>query len=110
MPAPCVCSPNLPLTTLSNTPNPTIPIPTPTRPVPQNTGFGGRKSLKKQNDAYSAADMDGYRPGKFKESFGARKGGVQKKAGGGGAKGGKGAQRPGKQRRQAMKGGKGGRR
>ncbi|KAG2437056.1 hypothetical protein HYH02_011317 [Chlamydomonas schloesseri] len=77
-------------------------------------GFGGRKSLKKQNDAYSAADMDGYRPGKFKDSFGPRKGGVQKKAGGGGAKGGKGAkgaQRPGKQRRQAMKGGgKGGRR
>ncbi|KAG2429818.1 hypothetical protein HXX76_010602 [Chlamydomonas incerta] len=72
-------------------------------------GFGGRKSLKKQNDAYSAADMDGYKPGKFKESFGARKGGVQKKSGGG-AKGGKGAQRPGKQRRQAMKGGKGGRR
>ncbi len=29
-------------------------------------GFGGRKALKKQNDAFSAADMDGYKPGKFK--------------------------------------------
>ncbi len=80
-----------------------------------NVGFGGRKSLAKQNDAYSAADMDGYKPGKFKEHFagakgggkggkgpGGPKGGVQKKGG----KGGK-PQRPGKQRRQAMKGGKG---
>ncbi|KAG2496308.1 hypothetical protein HYH03_005541 [Edaphochlamys debaryana] len=83
-------------------------------------GFGGRKALKKQNDAYSAADMDSYKPGKFKEHFAAR-GGVQKKHGAAGAKGaGKGAgkggaktgkqQRPGKQRRAAMKGGKGGRR
>ncbi|KXZ53630.1 hypothetical protein GPECTOR_6g547 [Gonium pectorale] len=79
-------------------------------------GFGGRKALKKQNDAYSAANMDDYKPGKFKESFGPRKGGVQKKQGGAGAgaggkkgpkKGGK-QQRPGKQRRQAMKGGSGG--
>ncbi|GLC34406.1 hypothetical protein PLESTB_000731900 [Pleodorina starrii] len=79
-------------------------------------GFGGRKALKKQNDAYSAANMDDYKPGRFKEHFGPRKGGgVQKKTGaggGGGGKGGKGGkpQRPGKQRRQAMKGGKGGRR
>ncbi|GFR44110.1 hypothetical protein Agub_g5272, partial [Astrephomene gubernaculifera] len=81
-------------------------------------GFGGRKALKKQNDAYSAANMDDYKPGRFKENFGPRKGGVQKKQGGGGAgagaggkkaKGGK-PQRLGKQRRQAMKGGKGGRR
>ncbi|GLI67249.1 hypothetical protein VaNZ11_011431 [Volvox africanus] len=79
-------------------------------------GFGGRKSLKKQNDAYSAANMDDYKPGRFKGIFGPRKGGVQKKfgagarAGAGGKnaqKGGK-LQRPGKQRRQAMKGGKGG--
>ncbi|GIL83010.1 hypothetical protein Vretimale_8519 [Volvox reticuliferus] len=85
-------------------------------------GFGGRKSLKKQNDAYSAANMDDFKPGRFKEHFGPRQGGVQKKfgrGGGGGAgagaggkkahKGGK-PQRPGKQRRQAMKGGKGGKR
>jgi hypothetical protein len=96
------------------------------------TGFGGRKALKKQNDAYSAANMDDYKPGRFKDNFGPRKGGVQKKQGGGGggvgggagagrggspgggggkkgSKGGK-PQRLGKQRRQAMKGGKGGRR
>ncbi|EFJ48581.1 hypothetical protein VOLCADRAFT_104643 [Volvox carteri f. nagariensis] len=84
-------------------------------------GFGGRKALKKQNDAYSAANMDDYKPGRFKDHFGPRKGGVQKKfgAGGGGAGGADGgkkgrkagkSQRPGKQRRQAMKAGKGGKR
>lgn len=56
-------------------------------------GFGGRKSLKKQNDAYSAADMTGYK------RMGP-KGGVKKRQGGGG--GGK-PQRPGKDKRQAGK-------
>lgn len=28
-------------------------------------GFGGRKRLKKQNDASSAADMEGFRPARF---------------------------------------------
>jgi hypothetical protein len=31
-----------------------------------NIGFGGSKRIAKQNDAYSAASMDGYKaPGKF---------------------------------------------
>ncbi|KAF6251220.1 eukaryotic rRNA processing [Scenedesmus sp. NREL 46B-D3] len=75
-------------------------------------GFGGRKRLQKQNDAFSAADMSGYKPGKFDDGFagkkqgggggGARKGGLGAK--GGVKKGGKGGgNRPGKARRQQMK-------
>ncbi len=33
-------------------------------------GFGGRKRLSKQNDASSAADMDGFRQGRFDDGFG----------------------------------------
>lgn len=72
-------------------------------------GFGGRKRLQKQNDAFSAADMSGYKPGRFNDGFGGKKGG----GGGQGTKGGLGAKggvkkggkgnRPGKARRQAMK-------
>lgn len=76
-------------------------------------GFGGRKRLGKQNDASSAADMSGYKPGRFDDGLGAR-GGVRKGGKGGGAKGGAGGkkggkpQRPGKARRQQKsKGGKG---
>ncbi|KAL4419941.1 hypothetical protein ABPG75_007039 [Micractinium tetrahymenae] len=87
-------------------------------------GFGGPKRLRKQNDAGSAADVDGYRPGRFDDGVarkvakkfgggkggggggkgaGGPRGGVQKKGG----KGGKGKQqRPGKARRAAMKAGK----
>lgn len=72
-------------------------------------GFGGRKRLQKQNDAFSAADMSGYKPGRFDDGFGSRKGGgggVFKNRGsgpkGGVKKGGQG-NRPGKARRQAMK-------
>lgn len=73
-------------------------------------GFGGRKRLQKQNDAFSAADMSGYKPGKFKDGFGSKKGKGGGGGGGGGGlrakggvqKGGKG-NRPGKARRQAMK-------
>jgi rRNA-processing protein EBP2 len=78
-------------------------------------GFGGRKRLQKQNDAFSAADMSGYKPGKFDDGpkfagkkggggggGGARKGGLGAK--GGMKKGGMGAgNRPGKARRQQMK-------
>ena len=32
-------------------------------------GFGGPKRLQKQNDAVSAADMEGYKPGRFNEGF-----------------------------------------
>jgi rRNA-processing protein EBP2 len=76
-------------------------------------GFGGRKRLQKQNDAFSAADMSGYKPGRFDDGFagkkkggggggGARKGGLGAK--GGVKKGGKGSgNRPGKARRQQMK-------
>ncbi len=35
-------------------------------------GFGGRKRLGKQNDASSAADMDGFRQGRFDDGFGGR--------------------------------------
>ncbi len=35
-------------------------------------GFGGRKRLGKQNDATSAADMDGFRQGKFNDGYGGR--------------------------------------
>lgn len=35
-------------------------------------GFGGPKRLKKQNDASSAADMDGYKPSKFNDGMGKR--------------------------------------
>jgi rRNA-processing protein EBP2 len=68
-------------------------------------GFGGRKRLKKQNDAFSSASMEGYKPGRFDDGLGRKKGsgGVQKKKGG---KGG-GGQRPGKARRQQMKAKKG---
>lgn len=85
-------------------------------------GFGGPKRLRKQNDASSAADVDGYRPSRFDDGVarkvgkkfggkggggagGVRQGGVKK--GGGGGPGGKGKgkgkqQRPGKARRAAM--------
>lgn len=69
-------------------------------------GFGGRKRLQKQNDAFSAADMSGYKPGRFDDGFGGKggkKGGLGVKGGvkkGGGKKGGN---RPGKARRQQMK-------
>ena len=54
-------------------------------------GYGGRKSLQKQNDAKSSADDSGWRQGKFgKFSSG-------KKIGKKGSK-----NRPGKARRQAM--------
>jgi rRNA-processing protein EBP2 len=81
-------------------------------------GFGGRKRLQKQNDAFSAADMSGYKPGKFDDgpNFAGKKGGGGGSGGGGGfkkgglgakggvKKGGKGAgNRPGKARRQQMK-------
>ncbi|PNH11380.1 putative rRNA-processing protein EBP2 [Tetrabaena socialis] len=99
-------------------------------------GFGGRKALGKQNDAFSAASTEDYKPGGFKDHFGPRKGGVQKRSGGGpggggareggrdgpreggGGSRGKGgkkptgravkAQRPGKERRKSMAGGRGG--
>ena len=45
-------------------------------------GFGGRKRLKKQNDASSAANMDSYK---------------------GGGRGGKGKNRPGKARRASAR-------
>ena len=35
-------------------------------------GFGGRKRLGKQNDASSAADMDGFRQGRFDDGFAGR--------------------------------------
>jgi rRNA-processing protein EBP2 len=70
-------------------------------------GFGGRKRLQKQNDAFSAADMSGYKPGRFDDGVGGKKGGKQGRSNvqGGIRKGGKakGGNRPGKARRQAMK-------
>lgn len=56
-------------------------------------GFGGSKKLKKQNDAMSSGDMDGYR-GSFREGRGTR--------GGRGGKGGK-SIRPGKSKRAKQK-------
>ena len=35
-------------------------------------GFGGRKRLGKQNDASSAADMNGFRQGRFDDGVGGR--------------------------------------
>jgi hypothetical protein len=35
-------------------------------------GFGGRKRLGKQNDVASAADTEGYRPGRFDDGIGRR--------------------------------------
>ena len=35
-------------------------------------GFGGRKRLGKQNDASSAADMDGFKQGRYNDGFGGR--------------------------------------
>lgn len=78
-------------------------------------GFGGPKKLKKQNDAYSAADVDSYKPAKFDDGMGrkghntngkfGKKGGAGGvKSGGVGKKGGKPQQRPGKSRRQNMRG------
>jgi rRNA-processing protein EBP2 len=76
-------------------------------------GFGGRKRLQKQNDAFSAADMSGYKPGRFDDGFAGKGkkggGGFAGKKGGLGAKGGVkkggkgGGNRPGKARRQQMK-------
>eukprot|EP00879_Flechtneria_rotunda_P012238 GHRR01012780.1.p1 GENE.GHRR01012780.1~~GHRR01012780.1.p1 ORF type:complete len:278 (+),score=128.67 GHRR01012780.1:234-1067(+) len=72
-------------------------------------GFGGRKRLQKQNDAFSAADMSSYKPGTFHNGFGGKggnkgsgKGALKAK---GGVKKGKGGSknRPGKARRQQMK-------
>lgn len=37
-------------------------------------GFGGRKRLKKQNDAGSAADMDSFRQGRFQTGSGRGRG------------------------------------
>lgn len=45
-------------------------------------GFGGPKRLRKQNDAASAADVDGYRPSRFDDGVAAKFGG------GGGGRGG----------------------
>ena len=39
-------------------------------------GFGGRKRLGKQNDATSAADMGGFRQGRFDDGFSGRCGAV----------------------------------
>jgi rRNA-processing protein EBP2 len=74
-------------------------------------GFGGRKRLNKQNDAYSAAGGE-YKRGRFDDGF-EKKGGARRQSGGGGGGfGGKGNgkksaaganKRPGKTRRQAMK-------
>lgn len=81
-------------------------------------GFGGKKRLQKQNDAFSAADMSGYKPGRFDGEGGGgggnRRGGGR--GGGGGFKGGMGAKggvkkggaggggnRPGKARRQQQR-------
>jgi hypothetical protein len=85
-------------------------------------GFGGKKRLQKQNDSFSAADMSGYKPGRFDDGGGRKgggggggggrggggkgrgagpggpKGGVKKKFGGGGA-----GNRPGKARRQQQR-------
>ena len=80
-------------------------------------GFGGRKRLGKQNDASSAADMEGYKPGRFDDGFGGQRsspgsrggsrgrgrGGVHKAGRGrGGGRGG--AARPGKARRASLRG------
>lgn len=67
-------------------------------------GFGGPKKSKKQNDAYSAADVDGYKPSKFDDGVARKVGGKfgGKGAAGGVKKGGKSPQRPGKSRRQSM--------
>uniref|UniRef100_A0A7S0RRS0 rRNA-processing protein EBP2 n=1 Tax=Chlamydomonas leiostraca TaxID=1034604 RepID=A0A7S0RRS0_9CHLO len=59
-------------------------------------GYGGAKRAKKQNDAASAANMDGYRPGKFRDQFGG-KGGKGKGGKGPGSKG------PGGVKKQPMK-------
>lgn len=70
-------------------------------------GFGGRKRLNKQNNASSAADVDGYKPSRFDDGV-ARKVGAKFSGGkGGGGSGGKKPggqfkQRPGKARRQGM--------
>mmetsp|Transcript_6237 Transcript_6237/g.13655 ORF Transcript_6237/g.13655 Transcript_6237/m.13655 type:complete len:338 (+) Transcript_6237:240-1253(+) len=92
-------------------------------------GFGGNKRLNKQNDAYSAADMNGFKGSRAEKGgmgFGGGKGGNRGRpasAPGGGNKGAfkpkggvqkkggnKGGNRPGKARRNAMKGKQGGRR
>lgn len=71
-------------------------------------GFGGKKRLQKQNDAFSAADMSGYKPGRSGSGAskqggkgawgraGRPQGGVQKKKKGG-------VTRPGKARRQQQR-------
>lgn len=64
-----------------------------------HAGFGGRKRLKKQNDAVSSADMSSYKP-----SIPGGRGG---RGGRGRGRGGRGAaNRPGKARRAASRGGK----
>lgn len=79
-------------------------------------GRGGRKRGSRQNDAASAADTRGFKPGKFAEHFSARGGdggggGVSKRGGGrrgrSGGRGGSSSSRPGKSRRAAMRGGGG---
>ena len=92
-------------------------------------GFGGRANAgRRRNDAASAADMRGYKPGRFDDGFGGKGGGGGgggsrfKKGGGGGGGGGCGgggggggrkkgggggaAKRPGKARRAAARGGR----
>ena len=63
-------------------------LPTMSAP-PLSAGFGGPKRLRKQNDASSAADVDGYKPSRFDDGV-ARKAGKKfggKGGGGGGFKG-----------------------
>ncbi|GAX82022.1 hypothetical protein CEUSTIGMA_g9450.t1 [Chlamydomonas eustigma] len=63
-------------------------------------GFGGSKRIAKQNDAYSSASMDGYKaPGKFSSGKQGKGKGVGLKAKGGVKKA-----RPGKAKRQNIKG------
>lgn len=70
----------------------------------QKYGFGGPKRMSKQNDAVSAASMDGYRaPGKKGSGGNNKRGGLKAK---GGVKKPQQKQRPGKSKRQAQ-GGKG---
>jgi len=70
-------------------------------------GFGGKKRLQKQNDAFSAADMSGYKPGRFDDGVGKKGGkGPKGRPGPGGPRGGVkkgGGNRPGKARRQQQR-------
>lgn len=86
------------------------PLPSKKRQVKNaKFGFGGRKRLKKQNDAFSSANMDGYKPGRFDDGAGGTGGGKGKGPQGNKVRQGrvskkKGQQnRPGKARRKQMK-------